>query len=132
MPTPDPYRDQFAADLGEEKAAAIEAAAQIHVEEMGEIHADDDKGNSPFLYAVLTVIGRQCWNYPTGNASHQGIPTEEKLQNWCKDGNKLGEYTGQPPDYLALLVGAYEPFFTEEYLNQMRDEEKSDATADAE
>jgi len=96
-------RESFVARFGEDDAAAIEEAAEGH---LGGIHDDDDRGDDPFKYLFLGAIGYEC----VGRFStHHGIAASpEEMQAWALESGDLGSFRGDPPDFLAMLAGAYE------------------------
>lgn len=103
----DTIRQSFVAQFGEDDAQKIEAAANVHLSvDLGGVHDDDDRGSSEFRYLFLTAIGHDC---VTRFREDHGIEaTTEDMREWALEHGRLGEHEGSPPDYLALLAGAYQ------------------------
>lgn len=111
----DPVRESFVARFGEEEAVKIEDAAQSHYASDAAAsldmlfpspHGNDNFGSSPFRYWFLLAIGSECVTRFSGD--HGIAVAEQELRDWALHDGKLGEHDGDVPDYLGLIVGAYE------------------------
>ena len=102
-------RDSFSARFGEDQAAAIEVAAKSHHADQsafGGIHDNDNLGSDEFRYWFLLAIAYEC---VTRYREHHGITADvDAMKEWARGEGQLGHHDGDVPDYLAMLVGAYE------------------------
>lgn len=105
-------RDQFVAEFGEPAAVALEKACDGHMAEAGSLHANDDRGSEPFRYVLLACIGYQCLVIERFRQHHDIRPSKESLQSWIVENAKLEEHVGDLPDYLAMVVGAFNPWLS--------------------
>lgn len=98
-------RSSFVEHFGEVEAASFEAAANEH----GNGINDVNKGDDPFKWVILIVIGYQCAekdNY----RDHHGIAAPwPKVQAWIKAHAHLDTHNGDS-DYLCLLAGGYKDY----------------------
>ncbi len=106
-------RDSFVARFGEENAAAVESAARGHWDgDVGGVHHDDDFGSEPFRYWFLLAIGFEC---VTRFREDHGIQAAvEDMQDWAKFDGNLAAHDGAIPDYLAMMIGAYNDWISPE------------------
>ena len=118
------YKAGFAERFGEANAQAVLDAAYAHSDQ-GWMIDSDDRGSNEFQWALLVCIGSECLTRYRG---HHGITAgEDEIKQWvylCAD---LGQYDGPPPDYLALMCGAYEGWVNTDAMSVTFDEEASDA-----
>lgn len=102
-------RETFVARFGEDQAVAVEAAARTHFGDQstfGGIHDSDSFGSDEFRYWFLLAIGYEC---VTRFREHHGITADvDAMKEWARGEGQLGHHDGDPPDYLALMVGVYQ------------------------
>lgn len=103
----DTIRQSFVDQFGEDDAQKIEAAANVHLGvDVPGVHDGDDRGTSEFRYLFLGAIGWECVS--RFREDHGIEATTEDMRKWALEHGQLGEHEGTPPDYLALLAGAYQ------------------------
>lgn len=92
-------RASFVERFGESDAAAIEAAANEHD---NDVHPN--RGSDPFKWAVCICIGYECM---TRFREHHGIAaTEQAIREWALEFGQLASHDGDV-DYLAAFAGKY-------------------------
>lgn len=102
-----PFVDRF----GEDNAAAIEAAAQMHRKG----YDTRGLGSDPFKWALLIAIGFQCIDQYT---DYHHITTDpDELKTWVYENADLASHDGDC-DMLSLIGGGYDGWVK-------RDEDKS-------
>jgi hypothetical protein len=114
-------RDSFAETFGEDMAVKVEEAALLHLNEftvamkragiliegmpeLPDAHADDNWGSDPFRYLFMVCIGRDCFRI---GGDHDFTMSEGDVRLWSREHADLLSFDGDPPDYIALMVGAY-------------------------
>jgi hypothetical protein len=99
-------REAFAAEFGEDQAAAVMAAAIQH---KNGIH--DNPGSDSFKWALLIAIGHECL---TRYRDDHGITADaDEMREWIKANADLRSHDGDC-DYLALICGAYDEYLPSE------------------
>lgn len=100
-------RETFVARFGEDQAEAVEAAAREHFDSAwSEAHRGDNFGSDEFRYWFLLAIGYECVTRFRGD---HGITADvDAMKEWARGEGQLGHHDGDPPDYLALMVGVYQ------------------------
>jgi hypothetical protein len=105
-------RTSFVLRFGEEVAFHVEEAALMHLAEGPsphlDPHADDKWGDDPFRYLFMTCIARDC--FTRWREWHHIDAEYEEILAWALEHADLHEHSGDIPDYLALLAGAYSPW----------------------
>ena len=101
-------RASFVARFSEDQAAAIERAAQEH---MNGVH--DNKGSDPFKWAFLVAIGYECISKDSYRAYHSITAPLAAMKEWARTEAHLASHDGDC-DYLAAFVGAYSEYLPEE------------------
>jgi hypothetical protein len=92
-------RHAFVQQFGEANAAAIEAAATSHE---NDIHGNP--GGDPFKWAICICIGYDCI---TRYAAGHGITADpSEVQAWVIEHGDLASHDGDV-DYLAAMAGVY-------------------------
>lgn len=101
-------RTSFVETFGEENATRVEEAAISHLGGPFDIHSNDKWGDDPFQYLFMVCISRDCL---TRWRSHHGIDASyEDILAWALENANLHEYSGDIPDYMAIILGAYSPW----------------------
>ncbi len=101
-------RESFVARFGEDNATHVEEAAISHMAVPYTIHKDDKWGSDPFKYLFLVCISHDCFTKWRGY--HQIDASYEDILDWALKDGDLKHYEGDIPDYIALLIGAYNPW----------------------
>lgn len=113
-------RDSFVEAFGEDNAVRVEEAALLHLNDfkvsMGkvqnllsgppvpDVHDNDNWGSDPFRYLFMLCIGRDCFRI---GGDHPFTMSDGDVRMWSRAHADLLEFDGDPPDYLALMVGQY-------------------------
>jgi hypothetical protein len=98
-----PVRDAFAARFGEDQAAALEAAAEMHANEPN----SGNRGSDPFKWVIAICIGYQCFEVGSYR-EHHGITADfGEVRQWVLEHGDLASHDGDV-DYLSAFCGAYE------------------------
>jgi hypothetical protein len=114
-------RDSFVEHFGEECATRLEEASIGHLNDLATaqreasqildlpnipyVHEYDSWGDDPFMYHFMNAIARECMGR---FAQWHGIEGElSEFQAWSREHADLHTFAGDPPDYIALMVGAY-------------------------
>lgn len=98
-------RDNFVARFGEEQAAAIEQAADMHKD----WRSGNEKGSDPFRFAVVICIGFECMSKDSYREYHGITAPWADLHQWIKDHGDLAHHDGDC-DYLTLFAGGYSEY----------------------
>lgn len=95
--------EKFVKDWGEELAQKVWECAYSHANGIN----DANKGSDPFKWALLIVIGYQCFEIEDYRKYH-GVPDLdwEKMKKWIRDNAELETHDGDC-DYLSLWAGRY-------------------------
>lgn len=105
-------RTSFVEHFGEDNALHVEEAALMHLAEGPfphlSVHANDKWGDDPFRYLFLACIGHDC--FTRWREWHRIDAEYEEILAWALEFGDLHLHTGDMPDYLALMAGAYNPW----------------------
>jgi hypothetical protein len=105
-------RESFVEHFGEVNAVRVEEAALGHMSEGSmphlNVHADDKWGDDSFRYLFLLCIGRDC--FTRWRKWHLIDAEYEDILAWALEFADLHDHTGDLPDYMAALAGAYGPW----------------------
>ena len=102
-------REHFVKQFGEPDAAAIEAAAQEHADDIN----SKDKGSDLFRWAITICIGYECMSKDSYRDYHCITAPWNDLRQWIIDHGDISNHDGDS-DYLAALCGAYNEFTGQE------------------
>lgn len=99
-------RAAFAAEFGEDQAAAFEVAAEMH---QNGVH--DERGSDPFKWALAIAIGYECF-LKDGYREFHGITADaDAVKAWIKEHADLGSHDGDV-DFLGLVAGSYDDYLS--------------------
>lgn len=102
-------RESFVERFGEEQAVALENAGNGH---RADLLAGDEHGPDAFRDAIVIAIGFECFTSDHYRKSHGITVPVADLTAWIREHGDLAHHTG-PIDYLAMLVGRYQPYIPE-------------------